>query len=466
MELKIKNGDPAVYLPEKYAQLALKKGIEYNVTPSLFICQWWFESRFGTTGVATSNNNWGGTSWFYKATSKKRPSGVTAYRGTKRPKDEGAYYMKFSSIDDYMIDYFYLLLDGGTYDVRGHNNFNRSIQGLFRPKAKSNYARSGYSHYSETMRGIRLGINKRNDNILDKIDADPKKYYTGTDVSEKPGKPQEVDPPGEDDSNSTLVDRFDSFTEGVFKKLNDMLTVDLYDFDMNKSRFGNEHIQLIKQMDNMYKIKPTLSFENTFKRLISDGVDGLDESLQGLGGRPENPVKPIPKPPTDQKRVFPVDPKGQGINFWKKSNYKMGDLQFAMCYGWTRENGRRFHSAYDIGGGGVSTHKVYATTEGVVQFARWSDSGGFMIQIKHLTDSYYSTYMHLKNNSNLVKPGDKVKPGVPIATMSNTPGGGMAIHLHYVLSKSSKTYGEDATIDPEEYLGIVGDNKTSLPSPI
>lgn len=457
MDLNISN--VGVNLPNKYSQLALKKGMEYSVPPSMFICQWWFESRFGTTNVAKSNNNWGGTSWFYKGTSYKRPSGVTAYRGTKRPAREGAYYMKFNNIDDYMIDYFYLILESSNYNVKGHNNWEKCIRGLFREGgAKNSYAASGLGHYLSTMNGIRNGINKRNDNILDKIDKDPKAYYDGSIKPQKPTDPIPTDPPPEGElAPSEVVDSYDTLSEKVFNTISKMINFDLFNFDLHGKTFGNSHIKIIKQMDNMYKVIPTKSFKEVFKGDLVEGLDNMEDTLQGTNGRPKDPA------PEDTEIYFPVDPTREGINFWKRSKQTMGTTPYEMCYGWTRNKGNKFHSGYDIGGGGKTDHKVYATTTGIVNFIKWSDSGGYMIQIKHTTDDYYSTYMHLKNESATVKEGQEVKAGEQIAIMGNTPN--YAIHLHYVLSKDGTTFGEDKTFNPESYLRVTDNNKTLLKIP-
>lgn len=242
----------------------------------------------------------------------------------------------------------------------------------------------------------------------------------------------------------------------------------------SKKFYSNNYLKATMIMDNLIKVNPTsnVDFTNNFEEIIDQaqeeiklvvngGFEKIITEINNLeyvgGGDPEEPT------PTNDI-YFPVDYSQSGINFWKKSNWSMGQLQYEMCYGYTRNGGARFHAGYDIGSGGVTGLPVYATTSGVVEFARWSDSAGFMMQIKHDTDEYYSTYMHLVTDSNVVNAGDKVKAGQKIATMGNTPGGGMAVHLHYVLSTDGSTSGESGTLDPESYLGITDDNKTSLPN--
>lgn len=459
-----------VVLENKYIQQALVKGIEYNVPPSVFICQWWFESRFGTTKVAKENNNWGGTSYFYKTNSYKRKSGVTVYRGTPRPKSEGSYYMKFSSVDDYLIDYFYLLLEQGIYNITNKSNFDDAVKGLFKVGgAKNNYAVATWDYYLKTMQGIRYGINKRNDNILDKIDGNPKQYLDGSYTPSNPNDPVPTPEEPEEIPPSNGIDYYDKYNKDVANNLNDIIGSDLFNIDFTGKTFGNDYIKVIKQYDNMYKVQVTKDFGKSFSSIIKNGLDNFEDIFQGITGRPEKPVEddntPVPAP--EEKKYFPVDYKASGINFWKKSNWKLGQLQYQMCYGYTRNNGTRFHSGYDIGGGGGTNHKVYSIVKSKVEFITNSSSGGFMIQLKHLDDNYYTTYMHLKSNSNMVNVGDIIDAGKPIAIMGNTPTNmGYAIHLHLVLSKDGSTNGVNKTYNPEKYLGIIDDNKTSLKNPV
>lgn len=166
-----------------------------------------------------------------------------------------------------------------------------------------------------------------------------------------------------------------------------------------------------------------------------------------------------PTPPTDSNgyatsRVFPVDYNRSGINFWTKST------QPDMGYG-DRSGG--FHSGWDIGGGGAS-HPIYATTDGTVKFSGYKDGGiGNCIYIQHSADSYWSNYMHLASMS--VSAGDTVKAGQQIGMMGGT-GGNYAVHLHYEISPDGSFHSGGNTVNPQSYLGITGDNKTSLPRPV
>lgn len=159
-------------------------------------------------------------------------------------------------------------------------------------------------------------------------------------------------------------------------------------------------------------------------------------------------------------RVFPVDYNRSGINFFLRANHAPGTLQYEMTYG-PRTGG--LHSGHDIGGGG-SSHPIHATTDGVVRKSEFMSGGiGNAIYIEHTADDYWSNYMHLASMS--VSVGQTVKAGDQIGMMGNS-GGDYAVHLHYELSPNGSFHSGGNTINPQAYLGITGDNKTSLPRPV
>ena len=88
--------------------------------------------------------------------------------------------------------------------------------------------------------------------------------------------------------------------------------------------------------------------------------------------------------------------------------------------------------------GGQYNTPVYAINDGVVQYIDSNDSCGNYIWIKHEFDDcdMWSRYLHLKDNSIVVKEGQKVTRGQKIATMGGTYG--YAVHLHYELWKVPK----------------------------
>lgn len=101
--------------------------------------------------------------------------------------------------------------------------------------------------------------------------------------------------------------------------------------------------------------------------------------------------------------------------------------------------------------GGQYNTPVYAINDGVVQYIDSNDSCGNYIWIKHEFDDYdmWSRYLHLKDNSIVVKEGQTVTRGQKIATMGGTYG--YAVHLHYELWKVPKDW-EFNWNDREKYV--------------
>lgn len=147
---------------------------EMNLLPSGVITQLYLESFWGNSNVGRVDNNWGGLT----GGAQTRPSGVVVTTGSARPANEGGTYMHFSSVDDYLKDYTYLLgkQKQGTssmYGVAGKKNIEDYTKGLFRVGgALYDYAAVGYAHYVSSMRSIRDGINRNNNNILNRLDDD------------------------------------------------------------------------------------------------------------------------------------------------------------------------------------------------------------------------------------------------------------------------------------------------------
>ncbi|MBD3217143.1 MAG: peptidoglycan DD-metalloendopeptidase family protein [candidate division Zixibacteria bacterium] len=91
--------------------------------------------------------------------------------------------------------------------------------------------------------------------------------------------------------------------------------------------------------------------------------------------------------------------------------------------------------------------KVYATADGIVEFAGWDDIFGKMIIIKHAgkekNEGFKTVYGH--NLVNLVAEGEKVKKGDLIALSGNT-GKSTGPHIHYEIRRN------DVAINPEPYI--------------
>jgi murein DD-endopeptidase MepM/ murein hydrolase activator NlpD len=91
--------------------------------------------------------------------------------------------------------------------------------------------------------------------------------------------------------------------------------------------------------------------------------------------------------------------------------------------------------------------KIYATADGIVDFAGWDDIFGKMIIINHSSDmkseGYKTVYGH--NLVNLVSAGEIVKKGDLIALSGNT-GRSTGPHTHYEIRDN------DIAIDPDPFL--------------
>lgn len=250
---------------------------------------------------------------------------------------------------------------------------------------------------------------------------------------------------------------------------------DLSEFQNDRARLADyRHRQTERKFDDVeiYQVQQDKSIEtnvfniNTNKERIDAIVewrDGFIKRYNDLVGIVNdlvaNQTPPSGGGGTDgsgysNNRVFPVDYNLPGINFWTRAT------QPDMSYG---ERWGSLHSGWDIGGGG-SSHPIYATTDGVVRFSGTKTGGiGNCIYIEHTADNYWSNYMHLASMS--VSVGQKVKAGDQIGVMGNS-GGDYAVHLHYELSPNGSFHSGGNTVNPQSYLGITGDNTTSLPRPV
>ena len=122
-----------------------------------------------------------------------------------------------------------------------------------------------------------------------------------------------------------------------------------------------------------------------------------------------------------------------------------GGVNIAFLYGYTSQydGGKTFHRGIDIYSTGDQV--IYASFSGTVTSISNScpcvdypsscshyNSWGNCIQIKSTDGSYYGIYGHLKQNSMLVKVGDKVERGQALASMGSS-GGSYNKHLHFEL---------------------------------
>ena len=260
-------------------------------------------------------------------------------------------------------------------------------------------------------------------------------------------------------SNVTIGDKYTDLSE--FQ--NDRARLADYRHRQNERKFDDVEIYQVQQDKAIGTNEHNIGVNKDRIDAIVEWRDGFIERYNDLVGIVNdlvaNQTPPSGGGGTDSSgysnnRVFPVDYNRSGINFWTRAT------QPDMSYG---ERWGTLHSGWDIGGGG-SSHPIYATTDGVVRFSGSKTGGiGNCIYIEHTADGYWSNYMHLASMS--VSVGQTVKAGDRIGTMGNT-GGDYAIHLHFELSPNGVFHSGGNTVNPQTYLGITGDNTTSLPRPV
>ncbi|HEQ1100126.1 TPA: peptidoglycan amidohydrolase family protein [Streptococcus pyogenes] len=159
----------------------LAKCKEHDILPSYAITVLHFEGLWGQSAVGRSDNNWGGMTWTGQG---NRPSGITVTKGTARPLNEGGHYMHYSSVDDFLTDWFYLLRANGSYKVSGAKNFSEAVKGMFKVGgAVYDYAASGYDNYIVGMSSRLKAIEQENGPL--------NKYDKQTDISV--GQPDKID---------------------------------------------------------------------------------------------------------------------------------------------------------------------------------------------------------------------------------------------------------------------------------
>jgi murein DD-endopeptidase MepM/ murein hydrolase activator NlpD len=88
-----------------------------------------------------------------------------------------------------------------------------------------------------------------------------------------------------------------------------------------------------------------------------------------------------------------------------------------------------FHAGEDLVRGGTCGATQYAAHSGVVTFAGWNGGYGNYIRIDH-GGGVSSAYGHIMNGGTLVRNGQQVVAGQPIAR-TGTTGGSTGCHLHF-----------------------------------
>lgn len=155
-------------LSKKYVEKILSLANEYKILPSLLIVMLHFEGLWGNSNVAKIDNNWGGMTW---STSYVGNPKVNKTKGSKRSSNEGGNYIHYSTVEDFLEDWVYLLRPNGIYKVSGIGNFKEAVKGLFKiGGAKYDYAALGYTDYLSRMEARKDAIEKQNPSVLGKLD--------------------------------------------------------------------------------------------------------------------------------------------------------------------------------------------------------------------------------------------------------------------------------------------------------
>lgn len=266
-------------------------------------------------------------------------------------------------------------------------------------------------------------------------------------------------------------------------------TIDINAPENDKFAIGNlfesyTDIQLAlqKEYSNIVQLQQAIANE---ARKVNNTVSTLYQNTTALSGKfekfesekvvsIENRIKALEEakvtPPDDGEvdsngystnRVFPVDYTLEGVNYFVRAGKSPGSIEYDMTYG-PRDG--VLHSGHDIGTNGDRNYTAHATTDGVVRKAEFMTGGiGNAVYVEHTADGYWSNYMHLKSIS--VSVGQTVKAGDVIGVIGGT-GGDYAPHLHFEISPNGSFHSGGNTINPQAYLGITGDNTTSLPRPV
>lgn len=172
-------------LPSNMVDYLVESAKKLNIPPSYLITKLHFEGVWGQSEVARQNNNWSGMSMpsnEQHLSQVTRPSGIVVTKGGARPKNEGGYYYRYKSIDDFLTDWTYLIRRGGIYKVADSETFSEAVKGMFvYGGAQYDYAtmsvpnsasasQKRYELYLAGMLGRRQAINGVNSGALDALD--------------------------------------------------------------------------------------------------------------------------------------------------------------------------------------------------------------------------------------------------------------------------------------------------------
>lgn len=398
---------------------------ELNVPPSYLITKLHYEGLWGGSEVAQSNNNWGGMTWGGWDSPHTRESGVIVTIGSARPAIEGGYYIRYASVQDFLIDWSYLIRRGGSYNVADSDTFNDAVKGMFiYGGADYDYATMNvegsqlrYELYLEGMLARRNAINNANDGKLDLLDNESH----GGDGGDGSGIIAEVlQIINQYKNNINIV----ADLSGIKKHLDKPVS------KFSDDVYANEIVKITKMYHNMLKVNvnidlDTIDMESNVDQVFNQMIQAINQLDDGGGELPDD--KPFP-PVSNYTNITAVYGYSDGYDGW--------------------------HAGLDFGGivAGVDGDPIYATMDGTVEIAEFNNGGlGNVVWINHSDDAYFSAYAHLSGFNTTA--GSTVKKGDVIGYMGNT-GYSFGTHLHFVVATVLWGNNESNTIDPKTYLGI------------
>jgi murein DD-endopeptidase MepM/ murein hydrolase activator NlpD len=208
---------------------------------------------------------------------------------------------------------------------------------------------------------------------------------------------------------------------------------------------------------------------------VAVSLEPLDEMFRAVGLPPENildqirsgysgqggPLVPISistkneAPLPDELRANDILARLDEMNLYRLAAEKTpfatpvrGSYRFTSGFGYRRDplgGGSRMHEGADFAG--ASGIPIYATADGVVDYADWQGGYGRFIVIEHAF-GIKTRYAHLSNI--LVDKGDRVSRGDHIGDMGSS-GRSTGTHLHYEI------HVEGVPTDPMDFMRAARD---------
>lgn len=158
---------------------------EYKLWPEAVIAQMYYESNWGNSNVARSDNNWSGIKYneSWERTCLEQCN-VVITQGTAAT--DGGYFARYDNSREWLATHYYLLRDGGLYVANGKTSVRGYGEGLFKEGgAQADYATGGMAPYVNTLVAVANSIRTANgDAVIDQIN---KLVYDANNVAEISG---------------------------------------------------------------------------------------------------------------------------------------------------------------------------------------------------------------------------------------------------------------------------------------